>query len=461
MVEEIAKKYKAGERVEAVIAPFIEKAKNDTLNIFREVFSDIETQVARAQAMLDGGKGTALTGIPVAIKDNILFAGHAAGASSKILEGYVASYDSTVVEKLIAAGAIIIGRTNMDEFAMGSSTENSAYGVTKNPHDQARVPGGSSGGSAAAVGGAYAALSLGSDTGGSIRQPAAFCGVVGLLPTYGSVSRHGLMALGSSLDTIGPFAHTVDDAELLYRTIAGKDAFDATSMDHPGLSDTPVLKKRIALPKGIFEMEGMDEEVRASLTETVDKMKEAGFTVDEVALPHYSYSLAVYYIVMPAEASSNLARFDGIRYGARAAHQTIHDLYGETRGEGFGPEPRRRILLGTYVLSHGYYDAYYTKATKLRTLIRDEITDALKGYDALLTPTTPTPAFKIGEKANDPVAMYLSDLFTVPANIAQCPALSVPWRKTKGGLPLGMQFLGPQFSEPTLFALGKVIESIR
>ena len=470
-----------------LVAGYVARAKSDTHNAMREVFSDIDEQVARAQAMLDGGTSTLLTGIPVITKDNILFAGHHAGASSKILEAYVASYDSTAVRKLKEAGAVIIGRANMDEFAMGSSTENSAYGVTQNPIDPTKVPGGSSGGSAAAVAADLCVVALGSDTGGSIRQPAAFCGIVGLLPTYGSVSRHGLMAMGSSLDVIGPMTRTVADAEALYAVLAQteRDAFDGTSGDASGIavaspSGAAPLKKKLAVPKGIFANGGCDAAVEQNFAELVEKFKAQGFAVEEVELTHFADSLAVYYILMPAEVSSNLARFDGVRYGTRVGDHGIADFYGATRGALFGKEVRRRILLGTYVLSHGYYDAYYNKAVALREVIRAELSAVLAEYDAILTPTTPSPAFGIGEKVSDPVAMYLSDLFTVPANIAHLPALSVPSgfapaananTSTNAGadaaapsatpLPLGVQFIGAAHAEPTLFALGKIVESVR
>ncbi|HEY0980265.1 MAG TPA: Asp-tRNA(Asn)/Glu-tRNA(Gln) amidotransferase subunit GatA [Candidatus Paceibacterota bacterium] len=459
-ISSLSKKIHAGElSIKDVVSQYVSRAQADTLNVYREVFSDIESQVAAAEAMLKGGTATVLTGIPIAIKDNILFAGHKAGASSKILEHYTASYDSTVVKKLKAAGAIIIGRTNMDEFAMGSSTENSAYGVTKNPHDETKVPGGSSGGSASAVAADMAVASLGSDTGGSIRQPASYTGTVGLLPTYGTVSRHGLMAMGSSLDVIGPMAKTVEDAELLFSIISGFDALDSTSIQPEATART--LTKKLAIPKGVRGSKGLDAEVSENFEAMISSLEREGFTVDEVELPHFEHALAVYYILMPAEVSSNLARFDGIRYGERVGEGNVHDIYGATRGVLFGPEVRRRILLGTYVLSHGYYDAYYNKAVALRGIIRRELEGALKEYDAIITPTTPTPAFGIGEKAEDPVEMYLSDLFTVPANVAHHPALSVPSGKNAAGLPLGIQFIGARFDEATLFALGKIVENIR
>lgn len=459
-ITELHNKYISKESTIAeTIGAYVARAQADTRNIFREVYSDIDTQVVAAQKMLDDGTATALTGIPVVIKDNILFAGHIAGACSYMLEHYTASYDSTAVAALRKAGAVIIGRTNMDDGAMGSSTENSAYGVTRNPLDETRVPGGSSGGSAASLVADVAVVSLGSDTGGSIRQPAAFCGVVGMLPTYGTVSRHGLIAMGSSLDVIGPFGKTVEDAQILYNAIAAKDPLDSTAIARP--ETTGSLKKKLAIPKGIFENGGCDKEVQENFEAMVSKLKTEGYTIDEVALPHFADSLAVYYILMPAEVSSNLARLEGVRYGDRVSNKSVADMYKKTRGALFGKEVRRRILLGTYVLSHGYYDAYYNKAVALRNTIRTELEAVLLDYDAIITPTTPTTAFKIGEKSNDPVAMYLSDLFTVPANIAQLPAISVPSGKDANGLPFGFQFIGTRFSEDTLFELGKVVEKIR
>lgn len=459
-IQELHQKYISKETtVASVVGDYVARAKADTLNIFREVFNDIDTQVAKAQAMFDAGTATQLTGVPVVIKDNILFEGHVAGASSKMLEHYTASYDSTVIRQLRVAGAIIIGRANMDDGAMGASTENSAYGVTHNPIDPTRVPGGSSGGSAAAVAADLTVVALGSDTGGSIRQPSAFCGIVGMLPTYGTVSRHGLIAMASSFDVIGPMTHTVADAEILYNTIAVQEPLDSTSVVRPTIVTT--LKKRLAIPRNMFSEGGVDAEVQANFEQTVEKLKGEGFTIEEVDLPHFGDSLAVYYILIPAEVSSNLARLEGVRYGDRVGEGSIKDFYGDTRGALFGKEVRRRILLGTYVLSHGYYDAYYNKAVALRAVIRREVEEVLKDYDAIITPTAPSVAFKIGEKSNDPVAMYLSDLFTVPANIAQHPAISVPSGKNAEGLPFGFQFIGPRFGESVLFELGKVVEKNR
>lgn len=459
-ITELHKKYLSKETTVAqVVGDYVARAKADTLNIFREVFTDIEDQITRAQEMFDAGTATPLTGVPVVLKDNILFEGHVAGASSKMLEHYVAAYDSTAVAALKKAGAVIIGRANMDDGAMGASTENSAYGVTQNPLDHTRVPGGSSGGSTAAVAADLAVVALGSDTGGSIRQPSSFCGVVGMAPTYGSVSRHGLIAMASSFDVIGPIAHTVEDAEILYNTMAIKDPLDSTSVASE--NHTTSLKKRLAIPRNMFAEGGVDQSVKENFEQVVEKFKNEGYVVEEVDLPHFGDSLAVYYILIPAEVSSNLARLEGVRYGDRVGQGTIKDFYGDTRGALFGKEVRRRILLGTYVLSHGYYDAYYNKAVALRAVIRKEIEEVLKEYDAIITPTAPSTAFKIGEKSNDPVAMYLSDLFTVPANIAQHPAISVPSGKDSNGLPFGFQFIGPRFGEPLLFELGKTLEKIR
>lgn len=443
----------------------IEK-KNEKLNAYREVFADARKQAEVADSQLKNftrAKRTALPhlfGAPLAVKDNILIEGRHVGASSRMLENYIASYDATGIKKLKAQGVVFLGRTNMDEFAMGSSTETSAYGVTRNPHDEARVAGGSSGGSAAAVAADLALAALGSDTGGSIRQPAALCGVVGLKPTYGSVSRSGLMAMSSSLDVIGPFAKTVSDAESVFNAIKGRDPLDSTSIELSA-QKTPV-ELRIGIPRLALESEGIDQDVRANFDESIDKLKKAGCEVTVIDLPSLKYSLPAYYIIMPAEVSTNLARFDGVKYGLHASGANLLEDYLKTRAQGFGLEARRRILLGTYVLSSGYYDAYYAKAVSVRRLIREELRGAFaRAVDALVMPTSPTPAFKIGEKTADPLSMYLADIFTVTANIGGIPALSVPsGRVVRDGkrLPLGLQFMAAEGREDILFALGRHFE---
>ncbi len=445
------------------------------LNAYLEIFSDVRAQADVAQKMIDDGKATMLTGIPLAMKDNILIKGKIASASSKMLEHYTATYDAHVTKKLRDAGAIFIGRTNMDEFAMGGSTENSAFGVTKNPHDKTRVPGGSSGGSAAAlaVGGALGAL--GSDTGGSIRQPAAFCGVVGLKPTYGSVSRSGLMAMASSLDQIGPFAKTVEDAEIIFDCIRGYDSMDSTSYPNELVEKTRQnfsmknlsgqgKPKVIGVPTEFVHAKGVDPRVIKNFEESIVVIKKAGYEVREISLPSLAHGLSVYYILMPAEVSSNLARFDGVRYGYHGYGANLLEDYMRSRGEGFGREVRRRILLGTYVLSSGYYDAYYTRANAVREILRKDLEEAFKDVDIIVTPTTPTPAFKIGEKSSDPLQMYLADIFTVPVNIAGVPAISVPSgfvEEDGAQLPLGIQFIAPHFREDVLFAIGRDFERVR
>lgn len=413
-------------------------------------------------------KGTApyLMGVPLAIKDNILIEGQPATAASKILENYTAAYDATVIEKLRAVGAVFLGKTNLDEFAMGSSTENSALKKTVNPHDHERVPGGSSGGSAAAVAGKMAVAALGSDTGGSIREPASFCGVVGLKPTYGAVSRYGLIAMASSLDQIGPLTKTVEDAAILFDAIKGKDEFDSTSapdykkgVSEPDFEETKKLT--IGIPEEYF-VEGLDKGVAAAIEKAMNDLKSLGFKFKKISLPHTKYALSCYYIIMPAEVSANLARFDGIRY-ARLPHVkgNVQDIYFKQRGEGFGTEVRRRIMLGTFVLSSGYYDAYYAKAQKVRALIKEDFAKAFKDVDVILTPVAPTPAFKFGEKVNDPLSMYLSDIFTIPVNLAGLPAISIPVRHLeKDDLPIGFQLIGKHFREEDILHIGMLYEKI-
>lgn len=439
------------------------EAQNKNINAYLEVFDDVKEQAKEAQKLIETKNGGVITGIPIAVKDNILIQGRTASSASKILETYKATYDATVVKKLKSAGAVFLGRTNMDEFAMGGSTENSAFGSTKNPHDVSRVPGGSSGGSAAALSMDGALAALGSDTGGSIRQPAAFCGLVGLKPTYGAVSRYGLMAMASSLDQIGPFGKTVPDAEILFNAIAGHDPMDSTSvpdeMAKRTKENSEVSKKMIiGVPKDIVDSPGIDADVLKNFNEGIAKLKSEGYGIKEISLPNAHFALSVYYIIMPAEASTNLARFDGVRYGFSQKGATPFEDYAKTRGEGFGREVRRRILLGTYVLSSGYYDAYYNKAWSLRNLIGKDFEQAFQEVDVIATPTTPTPAFKLGEKSNDPLAMYLADVFTVPANLIGIPALSVPYGTVdRDGkkLPLGLQFMAPHFEESRLFKVGK------
>ncbi len=441
------------------------KLKNNELNAYLEVYDDVLLQAAEADKKFKNLKTSQLPnllGIPLAVKDNILIKGRRASASSKILGNYVASYDATVISKLKEAGAVFLGRTNMDEFAMGSSTENSAFSVSKNPHDTSRVPGGSSGGSAAAVASSMALAALGSDTGGSIRQPASFCGVVGFKSTYGAVSRHGLMAMASSLDVIGPITKTVEDAEIIFNCIKGCDPFDSTSKD----LDTTNYKLqttnlKIGVPKSFTESEGVDKAVSANFNESLETLKKLGHEVRDILLPNIPYSLAAYYIIMPAEASTNLARFDGVKYGFHKAGENLLEDYQLSRGEGFGREVRRRILLGAHVLSSGYYDAYYNRAIAVREVITDDFVKAFKNVDIIAMPTTPSPAFKIGDKSNDPLSMYLADIFTVSANIAGIPAISVPsgFAAVSGRkLPLGLQFMAPAGGESVLFEIAKKFE---
>jgi aspartyl-tRNA(Asn)/glutamyl-tRNA(Gln) amidotransferase subunit A len=440
--------------------------RNKDLNVYLEVYDDVLSQAEEAQKMIDAGKSKSLTGIPLALKDNILLKGKIASSASKILQNYKATYTATANQKLLDEGAVFLGRVNMDEFACGGSTENSAFGVTKNPFDETRVSGGSSGGSAAAVAANMALFALGSDTGGSVREPASFCGVVGLKPTYGSVSRSGLMAMGSSLDIIGPIAKTVTDAEMIFDEIKGKDEMDSTSYETKyETRDTRYEVKKIGVPYHLLEMEGISKEVRDNFEESVNKLKSLGFEIKDISLPNIDKSLAVYYIIMPAELSSNMARFDGVRYGLSEKGDSpageLLEVYKNSRGEGFGREIRRRIILGTYLLSAGYYDAYYGKAMMARKIIRKEFEDAFKEVDAILTPTVPTPAFKIGEKSS-PLEMYLADIFTVSANIVGCPAISIPSGFTNSpagedgkNLPIGIQLMAPHLNENILFEIGK------
>ncbi len=433
------------------------ESKNKEINAYLEVFEDARDQAKKADEMIAKGEAKTLTGIPLAIKDNLLFKGHRAGASSKILEGYVATYDAKVIEDLKKEGAVIIGRTNMDEFAMGSSTETSAYGVTKNPVNTETVAGGSSGGSAAAVAMDGALFSLGSDTGGSIRQPAGFCGIVGLKPTYGTISRSGLMAMGSSLDIIGSFTKTVEDSEIVFEALANEDVKDSTSILMKDRICAKKEVKKIGVPRSFLKGDGINKETLDNFEKSLDKLRGLGYEIVDIEIPLMEYSLAVYYVLMPAEVSTNLSRFDGIRFGLSVAGESVADSYKKTKEAGFGKEAKRRILLGTYVLSHGYYDAYYNKAVKLRHKITEEMNKVFENVDLIVTPTTPSPAFKPGAKSS-PLEMYLSDVFTVPANITGVPAISIPAGFDSEGLPLDLQFMAPHFGEKLLFEVGKKFE---
>jgi aspartyl-tRNA(Asn)/glutamyl-tRNA(Gln) amidotransferase subunit A len=425
--------------------------------------ADALAQADAADQLIASGANSALLGVPIALKDVLAVKNQPLNCASKILGNFISPYDATVVEKLKAAGAIVFGRLNMDEFAMGSSTENSAFGLTRNPWDTTRIPGGSSGGSAAAVAAQECIASLGSDTGGSIRQPAALCGCVGLKPTYGRVSRYGLVAFASSLDQIGPFTKDVRDAAILLGALSGVDPRDSTSVPQPVPDYTAALTGdvrglKIGLPKE-YLIGGLDAEVKAAVDAAVKKFTELGAEIVEISLPHTDYAVATYYIIATAEASANLARFDGIRYGARVDGADPIELYGKTRGAGFGPEVKRRIILGTYVLSSGYHDAYYLQAQKVRTLIRNDFLKAFEKVDVIVTPTTPTAAFKAGEKSGDPLQMYLSDIFTISCNLAGICGISVPCGFTKDPkLPIGLQLLGQPFGEETLLRAAHAYE---
>ena len=459
-----AGEYSSEELVNA-LADRIE-ARDGEIGAYVSVDREYALNQARAadKARAEGAAG-ALLGVPLAIKDLLNVNGQPCACASKILEGYMAPYDATAIGRLREAGAVFLGRTNMDEFAMGSSSENSALKLTRNPANTDYVPGGSSGGSAAAVAAGEAIAALGTDTGGSIRQPASFCGIVGLKPTYGRVSRYGLTAFASSLDQIGPMTRTVRDAALLLGAISGHDDMDSSSLSEPVPDYTAALKDdlsgmRLGLPREYF-VDGMDDEVRGIIEKAVEACRGLGAEIVDISLPHTEYAIPVYYVIATAEASANLARFDGVRYGLRAENVTDPiDMYGKTRAQGFGDEVKRRIILGTYVLSGGYYDAYYLKAQKVRTLIRGDFEAAFKECDAILTPTAPTPAFRIGENVDDPLKMYLNDIFTVTANITGIPGLSVPAGTTAAGLPVGLQILGPAFGEERILRVGHAFEGM-
>lgn len=436
------------------------KKRNGDINAYLEVFDDAIEAAKKADKMIAEGKATLLTGIPCAVKDNLLIKGKVASAASKILEKYHATYYATVTKKLAQQGVVFLGRTNMDEFAMGGSTENSAYGVTKNPHDLSRVAGGSSGGSAAAVAMDGALFTLGTDTGGSIRQPASFCGVVGLKPTYGAVSRYGAIAMGSSLDQIGPMGKTVADVEAVFEVIRGQDPKDGTTISEKTYKPERIGVKKpvIGVPRNFLTGDGIDPAVTAAFEAALASFKQKGYVIKDIELPNNAYALMVYYVLMPAEVSSNMARYDGVKYGLHVDGKDGIEDYFKTRHAGFGKEVIRRILLGTYVLSSGYYDAYYNRANAVRSIITEDFNKAFKDVDLVAMPTTPGPAFKIGEKANDPVAMYLEDIFTVTANLTGMPAISLPngsIDKEGKTLPLGLQLTARHGDEKKLFEVGK------
>ena len=457
------KEFSAIELVKAHLGEI--KKKDKKISAFLTVTEDLAISRAKKidEMILTGKEIPILAGIPVAIKDNILVENLKCSAGSKILENYIAPYDATVIKKLKTLEAVILGKTNLDEFAMGSSTENSAFGPTRNPHDLRRVAGGSSGGSAAAVAANLCCYALGSDTGGSIRQPASFCGVVGLKPTYGAVSRYGLIAFASSLDQIGPITKTVEDAKIVFEAISGKDELDSTSVEKPKLQTTNYKLQtiKIGVPKEYFR-EGIEPEVEKVIKKFIQKIEKEGAKIEEISLPHTKYALPCYSLIAASEASANLARYDGIRYGTpNTEHETSNllDAYLKTRGEGFGDEVKRRIMLGTYALSSGYYDAYYLRAQKVRTLIKKDFQKAFQEVDVILTPTSPFTAFKIGERAKSALSMYLADIFTVSINLAGLPALSMPCGEVQG-LPVGLQIIGKSFREDEIFEVGSFFEKL-
>lgn len=430
------------------------KKEDKKINSFVTITEDLALKQAKEADKLISEKEdiSFLTGVPMAVKDNILVKGEKCTCSSKILEDYTAPYDATVIKKI--KGAVILGKTNLDEFAMGASTENSAFFTTKNPHDLKRVAGGSSGGSAAAVAADFCAAALGSDTGGSVRQPASFCGAVGLKPTYGAVSRYGLVAFASSLDQIGPITKNVEDAQILFDAIAGKDEKDSTSIDYEFLiSNFEFRNLRIGVPKEYF-VEGMDEGVKKIVKDAIKKAEDAGAKIEEISLPHTKYAIPVYYLIATSEASANLARYDGVKYGFSEPAGDLFETYLKSREKGFGMEVKRRIMLGTYALAAGYYDAFYLKAQKVRTLIKHDFEKAFEKTDVIFSPVAPTPAFKIGEKADNPLAMYLSDIYTASVNLAGLPAVSVPVGDFNG-LPVGLQIIGKVFEENKILQIAK------
>ena len=466
-ISKIQEAYKAGDYTCLELTKeYLKAIHADETNSFISINDHVLDEAKQADKILGTDKATSLTGIPLAVKDIILVKDLKSTGASKILSNYIASYTATAVQRLKDAGMVILGKTNCDEFAMGSSNENSHFGPVLNPHDMSRVPGGSSGGSAAAIAANLAPIALGTDTGGSIRQPASFCGVTGIKPSYGRVSRYGSMAMTSSLDQIGPITNSVKDTAYILQTMAGVDAKDATSHkikpdDYLEAMNQDSKKLIIGIPKEYFS-DDIQDEIKSTLENKIEQLKQHGFQIKEVSLPYTDYALAAYYLLMPAEVSSNLARYDGLLYGLEAnKNLTLDEWYKTVRSTGFGAESKRRIMLGTYILSAGYYDAYYKQAQKVRTLIKADFAKVFREVDVLLTPATPTTAFKLGDKINDPVQMYLSDVFTVSANVAGICGLVLPAGKDKDNLPIGMQLLADSYQESKLFSLGNYIENLK
>lgn len=454
----IAKEISASDLANAYLKNIEEK--NPELNVYLTIFDDVMEQAKKAQEKIDAGEATILTGIPLSIKDNFCIKNRRTTAGSKILENYIAPYSATAILKLDEHSPVYLGKTNTDEFAQGASTENSAYGVTKNPHDIERVSGGSSGGATASIAAEMALGAFGSDTGGSIREPASFCGVVGLKPTYGSVSRYGLIAMASSFDVVSPTAKTVEDVEILFNAVQGKDDLDSTS--HDELNSDSVVKT-IGVPYD-FLKSGIDEDVLKSFNDGIENLKSEGYEIKDIKIPGIEHSLAVYYVLVPAEVSSNMSRYDGVKFGEKIEGKDLLDTYMKTRGQLLGSEVKRRIMLGTYVLSAGYADQFYRKAWQVRNMLRENIAEVFKDVDVIAMPVAPTPAFKIGEKSSDPLQMYLIDIFTVFANVVGIPAMSVPGNEVERegkNLPVGMQFLSAQYNEKKLFEIGKKFEKIK
>ncbi|MBU1202895.1 Asp-tRNA(Asn)/Glu-tRNA(Gln) amidotransferase subunit GatA [Patescibacteria group bacterium] len=463
-IDKIRKGLDAGDfSSEEITTAYLEQIKKDDTNSFISINEQAISEAKEADKKIKQGKASLFTGLPIAVKDVILVKGSQTTAGSKMLADYQATYTATAIQKLQKQSVVILGKTNCDEFAMGTSNENSAYGPVLNPRDKTRVPGGSSGGSAAAIAANLAPISLGTDTGGSVRQPAAFCGVVGLKPSYGRISRYGLIAMTSSLDQIGPFSNTVKDSAYLLQAMAGFDELDATSSrqeadDYIADIEKDVKSLRIGVPKEYFS-DHLDKEIKQAIEAKIKVLEKEGFQIKQVSLPYTDYALAAYYLIVPAEVSSNLARYDGILYGLRPDKEmTLDHWYKTVRSQGFGAEVKRRIILGTFVLSAGYYDAYYKKAQKVRTLIKNDFAKAFDEVDVLLTPVTPSTAFKLGEKINDPLSLYLADIFTVGANIAGICGLAMPIAEDKDNLPIGLQLLAAPFKESNLFKLGNYIE---